>query len=144
MADFVEEGTRVQSQLFDRFESARPADTETLSRDLADLVGARRAFGVNLPGILGWGLPGMAGIAPSSESDRERVAEDIQNVIQRFEPRLRNVRVEPREGKESFSFTLSAMLAGHEEMGDVRLRIVAPRRGGGLSADVSLVRPNQD
>ncbi|MXY52865.1 MAG: hypothetical protein F4Y86_10135 [Gammaproteobacteria bacterium] len=143
MADFFEDGTAVQSQLFDRFESARPADVDTLSRDLADLLGARRAFGVDLPGILGWGLPGMAGITPGSETDRQQVAGYIATAIERYEPRLRNVRVEPLEGSQEFSFTLSAEVAGHAEDA-VRLRIVAPRRGGGLSADVTIARPQQD
>ncbi len=142
MADFVEEGTGVPSQLFDRFESGRPTDTDTLSRDLADLLGSRRAFGMDLPGILGWGLPGMAGISAGSDTNRQRVAEYITNAIRRFEPRLRNVEVAPREGTEEFAFTLSAGVAGQSEA--VRLRILAPRRGGGLSADVALVRPQED
>lgn len=143
MADFIEDGTRVPSQLFDRFESGSSADTDTLSRDLADLLGARRPFGFDMPGILGWGLPGMAGIVPGSDTDRQQVADHIATAIRRFEPRLRDVVVEPQEGKGEFAFTLSARVAGRTEDG-VMLRILAPRRGGGLSADVALKRPHDD
>lgn len=144
MAELLEDEVRVPAQLFDRFESRRRhADANGLARDIADLIGARRAFEQELPGILGWGLPGMAGITPGSETDREQVARHIQAAIRRFEPRLTNVEVRPVDGVEEFAFTLEAGVVGQEEEG-LRLRILAPRRGGGLSADVSLALRRED
>ena len=138
MADFLDDGAQVRRQLFDRFDPPRRVDEDVLARDLADLLGARRAYPTNLPGILNWGLPGMAGITPGSDSDREYVAEQIATVIRRFEPRLANVRVSPVQDTVEFAFVLEADVLGARE-GGVRLQIVAPRRGGALSADVTRV-----
>ena len=137
MADSFDSGAGARRQFFDRFDPPRP-DADVLSRDLVDLLGARRPYPVNLPGVLSWGLPGMAGISPGSESDRERVAQQIAAVIRRFEPRLANVKVTPTEEGLDFSFVLEANLVGARRE-NVRLRIQAPRRGGGLSAEVARV-----
>lgn len=142
MARLVDESVRLRPQLLDRFESSGASNGEMLSRDLADLIGARRPFRGALPGILGWGLPGMAGISPGSDTDREQVAEQIQTAIRRFEPRLSDVRVTPADNTLEFTFVLEARLAGHPD--GVRLRILAPRRGGGLSADVAVVSGGAD
>ncbi|MYE22974.1 MAG: hypothetical protein F4Y01_03370 [Gammaproteobacteria bacterium] len=142
MARLVDESVRLRPQLLDRFESARVSNGEMLSRDLADLIGARRPFRMALPGILGWGLPGMAGISPGSDTDRQQVADQIQSAIRRFEPRLDDVKVTPVDNTLEFSFVLEAQLAGHPD--GVRLRILAPRRGGGLSADVAVVSSDVD
>lgn len=135
MADFLESGATARKQFYDRFDAPQPG-ADVLPRDLADLLGSRRPYPVNLPGILSWGLTGMAGISPGSEGDRERVAQHIAATIRRFEPRLANVKVTPHEDSLDFAFVLEAdLLDGSGE--DVRLRIQTPRRGGGLSADVA-------
>lgn len=128
----------VETQLLDRFESDRGADWNTLARDLADLLGARRAFAGRVPGVLGWGLPGMGGLVPNSEGDRERVATMIGTAIRRFEHRLTDVTVKPVEGTTDFTFELQARLR-NADIGLVTLRILSPRRGGALSADVEVV-----
>lgn len=145
MSDYFESGApgaNVPAQLFDRFENSPRRDPDMLSRDLADLLGARRSFPGDLPGILGWGLPGMAGFAPGSDSDRERVAGHIQTAIRRYEPRLANVRVTPAEDSGEFAFVMEANLANRPE--GVRVRIVAPRRGGALGADVTWASRAED
>ena len=144
MADYLENTTSVPGQFFDRFDPPRgPADADILSRDLADLLGSRRPYPVNLPGILSWGLPGMAGISPGSDSDREQVAEQIASAIRRFEPRLANVKVTPSNDSVDFAFVMEAAVVGRRG-GNVRRQIQAPRRGGGLSADVARVARNRD
>lgn len=143
MARSVVPEVGLRSQLFDRFEGRGGSGADRLSADLADLLGSRRAYPRNLPGILSWGLPGMAGISPGSDSDRERVAEYIAGAIRRFEPRLANVVVTPAGEGVDFSFVLEAQLADRGGEG-VRLRVLAPRRGGGLSADVAVAPRNED
>ena len=125
----------LHTPLFDRFESSRPADLQSLARDIADILGARRATPGPAPGILGWGLPGIAGLSPASEDHRQRMASVIAAAINRFEPRLAGVRVAPESGGGDFSFTVSANLVLEGDRA-VALRILAPRRGGALGADV--------
>ena len=85
----------------------------------------------------------MAGITPGSQTDREQVAEQIAAAIGRFEPRLKNVVVSPVEDVEDFAFVLEAEVVGQAAEG-VRLRILAPHRGGCLSADVRRTAPGTD
>ncbi len=141
MARGVAPPVAVRAQLFDRFEGRGGSAADRLSADLADLLGSRRPYSVNLPGILSWGLPGMGGISPGSDSDREQVAEYIADAIRRFEPRLANVVVTPEGEGTDFAFLLEAQIVGR---GGVRLLVNAPRRGGGLSADVTVAPRTQD
>ena len=124
--------------LFDRFESDREADLDGLARDIADILGARRGYQGNLPGVLSWGLPPMQGLSPSSPKDRDRIAAYIQEAIEKFEPRLENVNVIPIEGRFDFSFQLEAELVSLDNS-EITLRIFSPRRGGGLGADVTVI-----
>ncbi len=128
--------------LFDRFESNRPTGLAGLARDIADILGARRTLPGRVPGVLGWGLPGMAGLAPNSEKDRQEVALLIEKVIERFEPRLTDVRVTPIPGTVDFAFNLEARLEQLEDDG-VLLRIMSPRPGGALGADVTVIGGRQ-
>lgn len=132
------EYVNLHTPLFDRFESPRAATLGHLARDVADILGARRIFRGALPGVLGWGLPDMSGFTPTSEKDREAIAEMIAAAIERFEPRLENVRVTPMEQSVDFTFTLEADLV---QMNDesVTLRILSPRRGGALGADIRVL-----
>ena len=125
----------MRTLLFDRFESERESGFDTLARDLADLLGARRAFSQTMPGILNWGLSGLSGLNPESHQDRARLAQQIEAVIEQFEPRLQHVHATPVEDTSEFAFELEAtfMESGHES---ISLRILAPRRGGGLGAEV--------
>ena len=125
----------LHTPLFDRFQSSRRAGLASLARDIADILGARRAVPGLAPGVLGWGLPGTGGYSPGSPDDRERLAAMIANAITRFEPRLTNVKVAPNEVEGEFSFSVSASLI-QEEGAPITLRVLAPRRGGGLGADV--------
>lgn len=126
-------------QLFDRFESGQEGDMSHLAYDIADILGARRAIEQdNIPGVLNWGLPAMAGLSPQVESDRKIVAEHMQEALHRFEPRLSSVEVIPVEGSNDFAFQLHAELAD-EENEAITLRILTPRRGGGLGAEVVVV-----
>ncbi len=130
----------MQTPLFDRFESDKEATLDSLARDIADILGARRGLQENLPGVLGWGLPSMIGLTPAAEKDRLMVANFIQEAIEKFEPRLVNVNVIPLEGASiDFSFQLEAILVLDDDSEEVTLRILSPRRGGALGADVKIV-----
>lgn len=125
--------------LFDRFEG-RSANGESLARDLEDLLGARRAASSPDEGIIGWGIPIPPGLSPNVESHRERVAALVGDAIAKFEPRLHGVRVTPVAGAGEFLHDLDGRT--HAEEGSVlRLRVLVPRRDGGLGARVlELVR----
>lgn len=128
----------LHTPLFDRFEHDRRATLADLARDLADVLGARRAVPGNVPGVLAWGLDGIGDFSPSSEEDRERLADQIARAVEQFEPRLARVAVTPVEHGGEFRFNLEADLM-HQAGGVVRLRILAPRRGGALGAEVHMV-----
>ena len=121
--------------LFDRFESDRDPGIPGLLRDIADLLGARRSWSQPLPGILSWGLAGASGLNPESAVDREYLASQIVEALTRFEPRLAGINVIPVEDSKNFSFRLEATLLASEDE-SLTLRILAPRIGGGLGAEV--------
>lgn len=123
--------------LFDRFTSGKTdPGMAGLARDIADIIGARRA---RLPyrtyGVLDWGLFNTVGMTPGSDSDRYRIAEQIADALYQFEPRLENVKVVPLEDTADFAFLLEAQVVDTEDE-SLTLRILSPRRGGGLGADV--------
>ena len=131
-------GISLHTPLFDRFEGTGRASLGDLARDLADILGARRAVSGAAPGVLAWGLTGIGDFSPGSEADQRRLAAQIASVIEKFEPRLSRVRVTPLGKGGDFRFTLEADLvqsAGRS----IRLRILAPRRGGALGADVVMI-----
>ena len=129
----------MRRQLFDRFESADDGDLDGLAYDIADILGARRAIeGDNLPGVLKWGLPGMIGLSPQVDSDRRLVAGYIKDALLQFEPRLKSVDVIPTEGSNDFSFQLKAEIIDDDNE-QITLRIITPRRGGGLGAEIAVI-----
>lgn len=128
----------MRKQLFDRFDSAGDGDFSNLAFDLSDILGARRAIEDDLPGVLSWGLPGLSLMSPQSDKDRKKVARLMEEIIMKFEPRLEEVEVVPSEGSNDFSFQLKANLVGSDDE-SIRLRILTPRRGGGLGAEIAIV-----
>ena len=107
-----------------------------LARDIADIIGARRAtFPYRTYGVLDWGLSSTIGMIPHSTSNRQQIAEQIADALYQFEPRLDNVRVVPVEDAAEFAFLLEADVVDAEDE-SLTLRILSPRRGGGLGADV--------
>ena len=134
---------RVHTPLFDRFESDRESGLEELARDVADILGARRAFKCDLPGVPGWGLPDLSGLSPASSRDRERIAEYVAQAIERFEPRLERVNVTPMEDTGDFMFRIDAELLVPEGE-PVTLRILCPRLGGGVGAEVVVIEEHED
>lgn len=131
--------------LFDRFDPGTKQGVKTLARDIADILGARRAFAQRMGGVLNWGLPDIAGLAPSVEQHRQYVADEIAHVLTQFEPRLDSLSVTPIPDSKDFAFRLEAHLIDAEDE-TLTLRILSPRRGGGLGADVVVVgsRINSD
>lgn len=124
--------------LFDRFGPDGNDGLDALARDIADIIGARRAFTGRGVGILNWGLPGMIGLTPSSDADRSQIAAYIRDALIQFEPRLEGVTVTPIEESADFAFALEAYLTSSDDE-SLKLRILSPRRGGGLGADVVII-----
>lgn len=124
--------------LFDRFEADEDARPEALAADLADILGGRRLLQARALGVLGWGMPPMSDITSRSLPDRRRVAEYIADTIDRFEPRLEDVKVTPMEGAADFQFRIEARLV-EDESSSLTLRILAPQIGGGLGAKVMVL-----
>ena len=124
--------------LFDRFTSSvkRNPGMAGLASDIADIIGARRArFPYRTYGVLDWGLSNTVGMTPSTASDRSQIAEQIADALYQFEPRLEDVRVVPLEDTADFAFLLEAQVVDTKDE-SLTLRILSPRRGGGLGADV--------
>ncbi len=120
--------------LFDRFEGKGPGG-ESLVRDLEDLLGARRAAPSPGEGVVGWGVPIPPGMSPLVEAHRERVAGLIGEAIARFEPRLHDVRITPVGNVNEFLYELEGRTY-REDRSLLRLRVLVPRRDGGLGAEV--------
>ncbi len=125
--------------LFDRFSPDGHGGVDALAQDIADLLGARRAFPGRAAGILNWGLPGMIGMTPHKENDRRHVAARIAEAIRQFEPMIDNVRVTPVPDTAEFTFEIDATFADSQDE-SVTLRIMSPRLGGALGAGVDLQR----
>lgn len=125
--------------LFDRFTDEEPrSGFDPLVRDITDIIGARRLHTGQVVGLMNWGLRNTFGLSPSVEQDRQRIASQIQEQLSRFEPRLKNVRVRPLSDATGFTFEISADV--QETGGDpVYVRVIAPRCGGGLGAEVLAV-----
>lgn len=121
--------------LFDRFHQRAKPGIESLAHDIADVLGARRAFAQRMEGVLDWGLPGTAGLAPQVESHRQLVANEIAAALMKFEPRLEALAVTPIPDSNDFAFRLEGHLLDEADE-SLTLRILSPRRGGGLGADV--------
>lgn len=129
----------IRGPLFTRFETDAEIEVSDVARDLADLLGARRALARDVPGVLGFGLPSVSGMAPGSHSDRMRAAAMLARAIEQFEPRLEQVQVVPDGNMTDFTFRIEAVLVQPEEARSIRLRVLSPRRGGGLSAEVEVI-----
>ena len=125
----------MRSTLLDRFETAAPPGLDSLARDLADVLGARRAYPERMPGILNWGLPSVAQLCPGSQADRDYLAAQIEAALEEFEPRLADVRATCVTNAQDFVFELHARLVEPADE-SVSVRILTPRRGGGLGAEV--------
>ena len=130
------------ANLFDRFCTDGDPGPEALAAELADLLGGRRMFGDSRLGVLSWGLPPMLNLVAKSIGDRQYVAACIADAIQRFQPRLENVRVSPVEGARDFSFVIEATLV--EASSSIQFRILSPHVGGGLGAKVDVVTIRDD
>ena len=121
--------------VFDRFETSEEIGADRLAVDLADILSGRRAFAGRSLGVLSWGLPSMANITSKSPKDRQRVADHIADALDRFEPRLEDVRVVPIEDSVDFSFRIEGRIVGPDSS-SITLRILSPMVGGGLGAQV--------
>ena len=124
--------------LFDRFDTEPSLGMVALVRDITDLLGARRYHGGPVPGLLGWGLSKTIGRSPSSQADRDEIADQIADQLRRFEPRLTNVRVTPVLDDKEFAFEIEARVVTEDDERLI-LRVVTPRRGGGLGAELLVV-----
>ena len=123
--------------LFDRFNPDGGVGVDALALDITALLGARRAFPGRMAGILNWGLPSTFGMTPHQANDRQHVAARIAEALRQFAPMLDNVRVTPVPDTAEFTFRIEAALAESEDE-SLTLRILSPRLGGALGADVTL------
>ena len=94
---------------------------DSVRRDLEDLLNTHRTL-IAVPreypetesSILTYGLPDFSSFQSSKQDVSSKVAERIEQVISRFEPRLRNVRArlieEPDEKQMKLKFQIHAIL----------------------------------
>lgn len=127
--------------LFDRFDSGDASTIDNLLRDITDLLGARRSGPRGAPGVIAYGLPSMTGLSPRIERDRLKIASVIESAVRQYEPRMDSIQVSPIEGEDGFVFKLEGSLITEEDS-SVTLRVLAPRKGGGLGADISIMGGN--
>ena len=125
------------TNLFDRFGPDEDAGPGAVATELADMLGGRRTFADGSLGVLSWGLPSLLNLTADSPDARQHVAACIAETIDRFAPRLDNVRVTPVEGVREFTFVIDATLV--EESSTMRVRVLSPNIGGALGARVELV-----
>lgn len=123
--------------LFDRFSPDGHGGIDALARDIADLLGARRAFRGRAVGILNWGLPGTIGMTPHNANDRRHVAARIAEALRQFQPAIENVRVTPVPDTPEFTFEIDATFTDSKDE-SLTLRIMSPRLGGTLGAGIAL------
>lgn len=88
--------------------------------------------------VLEYGLPDFTHLAPGSWDDRQRLARNIKEAIDAFEPRLnvRRVMVEPVEGQHrSLTAYIEALLLGDSVPEPVSFRLVLDASGGSVRVD---------
>jgi type VI secretion system protein ImpF len=95
---------------------------KAVRRDLEDLLNTRQTYH-DLPAgyhmleksILTYGLPDLISLPAITESQRESIGEKIREIIERFEPRLKDIRVTYVPGEvaaeRSIRFKIDARLA---------------------------------
>lgn len=97
---------------------------DTVRADLEELLNTRQSqplhdcpYPLVKESILGYGLPDLNSIPGATARDSDVIGEHIAMLIERFEPRLKNVRVEidsddnvPKEDARQLRFQISAML----------------------------------
>lgn len=92
---------------------------ESVMRDLSGLLNSRLAelvdpdFPSCAASLLGFGLLDISSRSAQSTSDRDRIGRELQIIIERYEPRLRNVQVaavEARPGDTQLRFSVRALL----------------------------------
>ena len=125
------------ANLFDRFGPDEDAGPDAIATELADMLGSRRTFADASLGVLSWGLPSLLDLTADSADARLHIAACIAEAINRFAPRLQNVRVTPVEGAREFAFMIDATVADDSSM--IQVRVLSPNIGGALGARVEVM-----
>jgi type VI secretion system protein ImpF len=93
---------------------------DAVRRDLEDLLNTRRAarasaetFDEVRTSVVNYGMPDLASVSAGTEAEREAVGRIIEGVINRFEPRLRDIRAHLAGGgkERTVRFHIHARLA---------------------------------
>ena len=85
--------------------------------------------------MLNWGLAIPKSLSPAAQQDREYLARHIEDAIREFEPRLSGVQVLVLEAQGEFRYEIVARRVDPDDQ-TLALRVLTPRRGGGLGADI--------
>lgn len=100
----------------ERFQSSAAEDIEALAdsvrRHLRRLLSSRHGLSQALPD---YGLPAMTDLVVGSSDYVHRVQEAIRSTVEKYEPRLRHVRVTHHAGegdKHTLSFLIEGVLVG--------------------------------
>ena len=125
------------ANLFDRFGPDEDAGPDAIATELADMLGSRRTFADASLGVLSWGLPSLLDLTADSANARLHIAACIAEAIDRFAPRLQNVRVTPVEGAREFAFVIDATVA--DDSSTIQVRVLSPNIGGALGARVEVM-----
>jgi len=86
---------------------------DSVRRDLEDLLNSHQVYTSGLEdwpesqtSLLTYGLPDFASLSANTPQEREQVAKLLEEIIMRFEPRLRNVRANLVESKNPHERTI--------------------------------------
>lgn len=92
---------------------------KSVRRDLENLLNSRqdwREWPESLKeldrSVLNYGIPDFAGVNMSAPSQRQRLREDVEACIERFEPRFKTVKVTLLENSDDFDRTLRFRIEG--------------------------------
>jgi type VI secretion system protein ImpF len=116
----------------------------SVARDLNWLLNTRCTARVHADGspegksVLEYGLPDFTHLSPASWEDRQRLAKQVRETIDAFEPRLkvRRVLVEPMEGHHrSLVVRIEALLLGESTPEPVSFRVLVDAAGGSVRVD---------
>ena len=91
---------------------------ESVRRELGQLLNTRCPVPLRLLGeeertVINYGIPDFTSLSPQSSNDRKLIGDIIQQTIEAFEPRLRNVRVNVvnyEENERTLQITVEADL----------------------------------
>jgi type VI secretion system lysozyme-like protein len=115
---------------------------ESVHREVSRLLNTRahRSFEADAGTVIDYGLPDFSALSARSAPDRQLLANSLERLLARFEPRLRNVRVaiEPHPARPT---SVTGVIEGWIHAGTMQEPVSFPiflyTSGGAVQSDVT-------